>query len=130
MGLTHKQSLMYSPYVEQADVFRAIADPTRRALLDLLAGQEHSVAALGKRFEMSQPAISQHLRVLREARLVRERKLGRQRMYRLDPEPLREAYDWLGHYERFWREKLLALGEHLRKTDTADVKRKPHTPRR
>ena len=116
--------------MEQADVFRAIADPTRRALLDLLAGQEHSVSALVDRFEMTQPAISQHLRVLRDAGLVRERKLGRQRFYRLDPEPLRDAYDWLGHYERFWREKLLALGEHLRKTGTADGKKKSRTTRR
>lgn len=116
--------------MEQADVFRAIADPTRRALLDLLAGAEHSVSALVDRFEMTQPAISQHLRVLREAGLVREKKLGRQRLYRLDPEPLRDAYHWLAQYERFWREKLLALGEHLRKAEPADGKKKSRLPRR
>ncbi len=111
-----------------ADVFRAISDPTRRALLDLLAGQERSVSALVEQFEMTQPAISQHLRVLREAGLVRERRRGRQRLYRLQSEPLREAYDWLGHYERFWREKMAALGEHLRKSEGVERK-KPREPR-
>lgn len=111
-----------------ADVFRAISDPTRRTLLDLLASEEQPVSALVGRFEMTQPAISQHLRVLREAGLVRERRQGRQRLYRLHPEPLREAYDWLGHYERFWREKLAALGEHLRKTEDLERK-KPKEPR-
>ena len=121
---------MYSALVEPSDVFRAIADPTRRALLDLVAGQEQPVSALVERFEMTQPAISQHLRVLRQAGLVRERKLGRNRLYRLDPEPLRAAYDWLGHYQRFWREKLLALGEHLRKAEPVDGKKKSRLPRR
>lgn len=116
--------------MEQADVFRAIADPTRRALLDLLARQEQSVSALVDRFEMTQPAISQHLRVLRQAGLVRQRKSGRQRLYRLDPQPLREAYDWLGHYERFWHERLRALGEHLRRTETAERKKKSRLTRR
>lgn len=100
-----------------ADVFHAISDPTRRALLDLLAGKEQPVSALVERFEVSQPAISQHLRVLRGAGLVSERRQGRQRLYRLEPVPLRQAYDWLAHYERFWREKLLALGGHLRRME-------------
>jgi DNA-binding transcriptional ArsR family regulator len=110
------------------DVFRAISDPTRRALLDLLAAEEQPVSALVHRFEMTQPAISQHLRVLRETGLVRERKVGRQRLYRLHPERLREAHDWLAHYERFWQEKLLALGEHLRRTEVSEEK-KSRAPR-
>jgi len=115
--------------VEAADVFRAIADPTRRALLDLLAGEEQPVAALVERFAMTQPAISQHLRVLREAGLVGERKSGRQRLYRLHAEALRDAYDWLGHYERFWQEKLAALGEHLRRSEAVESKKKPRSRR-
>ena len=99
----------------QADIFRAIADPTRRQLLDLLHGQERAVSDLAARFRMTQPAISQHLRVLRSARLVGERRVGRQRVYRLRPERLREVRDWLAHYEHFWPEKLGALGEHLRR---------------
>ena len=108
----------------RADVYRAISDPTRRALLDLLAGREHQVSALAERFTMTQPAISQHLRVLREAGLVRERREGRNRVYRLQPEPLREAYDWLVQYERFWRHKLAELGEHLRRAESLEQKRK------
>jgi DNA-binding transcriptional ArsR family regulator len=128
--LTHKHSLIYAGRpVEAADVFRAIADPTRRALLDLLAGEEQPVSALVERFAMTQPAISQHLRVLREAGLVRERKSGRQRLYRLQAEALRDAYDWLGHYERFWQEKLAALAEHLRRTEAAESKKKPRSRR-
>ena len=108
----------------RADVYRAISDPTRRALLDLLAGREQPVSALTKRFTMTQPAISQHLRVLREAGLVQERRQGRCRLYRLQPEPLREAYDWLARYERFWRQKLAELGEHLRRTESLEQKKK------
>jgi len=98
------------------DVFRAISDPTRRALLDLLESRELPVTALVERFKVSQPAISQHLRVLRESGLVSERRQGRQRLYRLEPTPLRGAYDWLAHYRHFWTGKLDALGEHLRRS--------------
>ena len=111
----------------RADVYRALSDPTRRALLELLAGREQPVSALAERFTMTQPAISQHLRVLREAGLVRERREGRSRLYRLHPEPLREAYEWLAQYERFWRQKLTDLGEHLRRTESPEEKKK--TPR-
>ena len=108
----------------RTDVYRAISDPTRRALLDLLAGREHPVSALAERFTMTQPAISQHLRVLRDAGLVRERREGRSRLYRLQPEPLREAFEWLAQYERFWRHKLAELGEHLRRTESAEQRKK------
>ena len=72
------------------DVFRAIADPTRRAVLDLLIARgEESVSALAAPFRMSLPAVSRHLRVLKEAGLVTERRSGKQRLYRLTPEPLK-----------------------------------------
>lgn len=96
-------------------VFEAVSEPTRRAMLDLLADGERSVGELVDRFDVSQPAISHHLRILREAGLVRTRKAGRQRLYCLQPRPLRRIHDWLGHYERFWTDKLDALGEHLRR---------------
>ena len=95
------------------EVFQAIADPTRRALLDLLRESERPVKSLVERFEMSQPAISQHLRVLRQAGLVSERRAGRQRFYRLEGEALAQVADWLAHYEEFWKAKLAALGRHL-----------------
>ncbi len=98
-----------------ASVFRAIADPTRRAMLDrLLAGEcaAGDLAAGGRR-RMSQPALSQHLAVLRRANLVAQRRDGRRRLYRINPEPLREIVDWLEHYRRFWDAKLDALGAFL-----------------
>jgi len=97
------------------DVFYAVADPTRRALLDLLAQGEEPVNSLAERFAMSRPAISQHLAILLKTRLVRARRVGRERLYQLQPKPLEQIYDWVALYERFWIEKLSALGEHLRK---------------
>jgi DNA-binding transcriptional ArsR family regulator len=94
-------------------IFFAISDPTRRQILDLLLASEHSVNDLVRPFRMSQPAISQHLRILREAGLVQVRRLGRERRYRLRGARLRAVYDWAAHYERFWNEKLQALGEYL-----------------
>jgi DNA-binding transcriptional ArsR family regulator len=94
-------------------VFRALADPTRRAMLDRLRDRESSVSELAEPFSMSQPAVSQHLKVLADAGLVRARRDGRQRLYRLRPAPLREAFDWLERYARFWSEKLDALGAYL-----------------
>ncbi len=96
-----------------SDAYRAISAPTRRVILDLLQERERSVNELVESVEMSQPAVSQHLRILQEAGLVTYTKHGRHRIYQLNAEPLREVYDWLGHYERFWRRKLDALGAYL-----------------
>jgi DNA-binding transcriptional ArsR family regulator len=97
------------------DVFRALADPTRRALLERLRRSEQSVRQLAEPFRMTQPAVSQHLRVLRDAGLVRARRDGREQLYRLDGRPLRRVRDWVGHYERFWHDKLDALDVYLEK---------------
>ena len=94
-------------------VFRALGDPTRRAILDRLRRREEGVSQLCAPFAMSQPAISQHLRVLADAGLVRSRRRGRERLYRLNAKPLRAVFDWLEHYQTFWTEKLDALGEVL-----------------
>ena len=96
-----------------ANVYTAIADPTRRAILDLLRQGEQPVKQIAKPFEMSLPAISQHLGVLCDAGLVIVRKQGRQRLYRLNPEPLKQVSDWVNHYEQFWQEKLDVLGNYL-----------------
>jgi DNA-binding transcriptional ArsR family regulator len=96
-----------------AKVYFAISDPTRRRILDLLRGSELSVVQLAKPFRMSQPAVSQHLRVLREAGLVTATRAGRERHYRLRAQRLREVYDWVAHYQKFWTEKLGALGDLL-----------------
>src|SRR4051794_10060232 len=98
-----------APSKEQArahsDVFSAVSDPTRRQILHLLSLQECSVNELCERFCVSQPAISQHLRVLREDSLVSVRVCGRYRFYRLEARALREVYDWAAHYQRFWQTK-------------------------
>jgi DNA-binding transcriptional ArsR family regulator len=94
-------------------VFGALANPTRRDILDMLLGGERSVVALAERFDMARPSVSEHLKVLRDCGLVTEDKHGRFRHYRVNPEPLREISAWLSPYERFWRERLTALGEVL-----------------
>jgi DNA-binding transcriptional ArsR family regulator len=95
------------------DVFGALANPTRRELLRLLLDGPQPVARMAARFEMARPSISEHLRVLRDAGLVSERRAGRQRFYQLEPAPLRELSEWLSPYERFWRTKLANLRELL-----------------
>ena len=95
------------------DVYKAIADPNRRIVLDLLARGEQPVSAIHLRVNLTQPALSQHLKVLRDVGLVRQRRQGRERIYALNPKPLKEVSDWLRHYEEFWHKKLAALGEHL-----------------
>jgi DNA-binding transcriptional ArsR family regulator len=99
-----------------SDVFRAVADPTRRRLLDRLAAGDESMMKLAEAFEMSLPAVSQHLKVLLEAGLVEERREGRLRIYTLVPGPLREVSDWIGHYEQFWQTRLRNLREHLKRS--------------
>ena len=96
-----------------ADVFRAVADPTRRGVLDLLRESDRSAMELAEPFALTQPAVSQHLRVLRDAGLVRVTKVGRHRLYRLDATPLEELFDWAEHFARFWPEKLTGLGKYL-----------------
>ena len=104
-----------------ADIFQAIADPTRRALLDRLRDGEQAVKQLAEPFEMSMPAISQHLQVLCEAGLVQVRKEGRQRLYKLNPDPLKEVSDWMNPYEQFWQEKLDALGKYLEENPCSET---------
>jgi DNA-binding transcriptional ArsR family regulator len=95
------------------DVFHVIADPTRRRLLDLLGGGDQPVNSLAGKFNVTVSAVSQHLRLLRQVGLVTVHRSGRERWYRLNAEPLRQVAEWVGHYQRFWQEKLDALGEHL-----------------
>jgi len=93
----------------------ALGDATRRAILERLLTGPLPVGKLAQGFPVSRPAISQHLAILLKTRLVRVRQVGRERHYRLRPEPLERIRDWLALYERFWIGKLDALGEHLRK---------------
>lgn len=105
------------------DVYTAIADATRRDLLLRLAREgEHNVTQLVKPFSISQPAISKHLRILKEAGLVTSRKEGRQRLYAIEPHQLQEVYNWVSFFEQFWDDKLDDLGTYLNKSTKCNNK--------
>jgi DNA-binding transcriptional ArsR family regulator len=93
----------------EARIFRALADPSRRQILDRLIASDASVNELAEGFSTSRPAVSRHLRVLREATLVVERREGRRRVYSLNPQPMSHADAWLGKYRAFWAARLQAL---------------------
>ena|SRR5581483_9321003 len=93
------------------DAFNAVAEPRRRQLLDLLAAGEAPVSDLVDRLGVAQPVVSKHLRVLREVGLVRVREDGRQRMYSVDPEPLRPIHEWLQSYAELWSQRLDLLAD-------------------
>ena len=89
--------------------FNALADPTRRAVLDLLRAGTRPAGEIARAFPVSRPAISKHLRILRRAHLVEERREGRHRLYHLNPEPLKAVDSWLDQYRQFWSANLASL---------------------
>ncbi|PYI51938.1 ArsR/SmtB family transcription factor [Paenibacillus flagellatus] len=104
----------------KTDVFQAIADPTRRQLLRMLGDEEMPVTAISGHFPMSRTAVSKHLRILTDAGLLTERKVGRETRYRLEPEPLLELKRWLAYYERYWENKLSALKRYVESDGSED----------
>jgi len=96
-----------------ADAFNAVAEPRRRQILDVLAGGERPVNDLVMLLGLAQPQVSKHLRVLREVGLVEVRGQGRQRIYRLNGQPLKPIHDWVKEYQRSWEERFEALDELL-----------------
>ena len=96
-----------------ADVYHAVADPTRRAILDRLRRGGSPVSELAAGFRMTRPAVSKHLGILRRARLVRERRDGRQRIYQITPAPLEAVAQWVESYRAFWQVNLLSLKLHV-----------------
>ncbi|MEU4250137.1 metalloregulator ArsR/SmtB family transcription factor [Amycolatopsis sp. NPDC026612] len=99
------------------ETFDVLAEPRRRIILDLLRDGERSVGELVGELNLSQPAVSKHLRVLREAGLVTVRVAAQRRCYALRPEPLLEIDAWLAPYRRFWADRLDALERRLEETD-------------
>lgn len=99
-----------------ADIFSALAHPVRREILDRLIGGEESVTQIAAPFGMTRPAISQHLRILKDVGLVTEERHGREHLYRLQPQRLAEVRNWLAKYEQFWRGHLADLGTYLERT--------------
>ncbi len=90
----------------EVDVFAALANPVRREILVQLRRGPRKVGDLAANFELGRPAVSEHLQVLRRARLVREEPRGRERYYHLDPRPLTEVDDWIGAFQRYWKQRL------------------------
>jgi DNA-binding transcriptional ArsR family regulator len=101
------------PNAQSLRIYRAIADPTRRAILDKLRGGPVAVNDIASDFRQSRPAVSRHLRVLRSARLVSVRSHGRERHYDLDPAPLKSVAEWLEEYRVFWQMNLTQLKHFL-----------------
>ena len=117
-NLTRKKILTYIGRMvmtanREPDVFGAISHPARRRMIDLLAQADRSVNAIAGHFDMSRPAVSQHLRVLLDAGLVAEERHGRERRYRFLPERLSPVRDWIALYERFWDDRLQRLQKTL-----------------
>src|SRR5690242_18951846 len=111
-------------------VFEVIAEPNRRAILSLLVSSEQSVGEIERRLRMAQPAVSKHLRVLRDAGVVESTIDAQRRVYRLKPEPLQEVDAWLASFRRFWSAHLDALVRHLHRIDQAKRTKKRKTRRR
>lgn len=109
MGTSSYQAVQKAHDASLTAVYSAIADPTRREMMELLGMRELSITAIASHFPVSRVAISKHLAVLEQAGLVQERKVGREHRYQLNPAPLCHAHAWLAHYEHFWQEKLMTL---------------------
>lgn len=108
-----------------SDVFNAVAEPDRRAILDFLAGDERAVGDVVRALRLSQPSVSKHLRVLREVDLVRARRDGRRILYRTHAEAIRPMHDWASTFERYWAHQLHKIKEraeskHRRSSDKGD----------
>ena len=103
--------------MSEAEIFKVLADPTRRAVLERLAGSEMTATELREGFAISQPAMSQHLAVLRGAGLVSERRAGRFAHYRVEPKGLAPLHAWLARYKAFWPDRIDALKDLLKEMD-------------
>ncbi|MEO1240472.1 MAG: metalloregulator ArsR/SmtB family transcription factor [Pseudomonadota bacterium] len=90
-------------------VFRALADPTRREIISMLADGDRPIADIASQFEMTRPAVAKHLAILREGGLITVEEKGRERINRLNPHALKTAADWINHFDRFWDERLAKL---------------------
>jgi DNA-binding transcriptional ArsR family regulator len=99
----------------ESDIFTVLSHPARRAILIELQKGSKAATSLGEEYELSASALSQHLKILKDAALVSEVRDGRQRIYQLNAAPLREIADWVETFETYWTGKLDALGKHLRK---------------
>ena len=117
--------IYYIEYIESVEsAFEIIAEPNRRAILSLLASSQYSVGEIERQLRMSQPTVSKHLRVLRDAGFVESTVDAQRRLYRLRPEPLQRMDLWLAQFRRFWSAHVDALERHLDRADPST----PTTP--
>ena len=105
------------------DVFQAIADPTRRHIIDLLAQQSMNLNAIAEHFDVTRPAISNHIRILNECGIIVIEQVGRERFCKIQPDRLRQVSDWIGKYEDLWIEKIESFEKYLNQLKS---KRKKH----
>jgi DNA-binding transcriptional ArsR family regulator len=105
------------------DVFQAIADPTRREIIDLLSRQSMNLNAIAEQFDVSRPAISNHIRVLHECGIIIIEQVGRERFCKIQPDRLKQVSDWVGKYETLWIEKIESFEKYLYQLKS---KRKKH----
>jgi DNA-binding transcriptional ArsR family regulator len=122
------QSVIDNVRFRRPAVFRAVADDTRRAILDHLGAGPLTVNEIAAAFPVSRPAISRHLRLLRRAKLVAEHKSGRRRIYRLNPHPLREIDEWLTRYRLMWSAMLMDLKEFVESPESQLSQTQPEQP--
>src|SRR5687768_14741226 len=108
---------MQSAVAAENKIFQALADPSRRALFESLTRGDMAVKGLTARFDISQPAVSQHLAILKDAGLVNGRRDGRLVYYRVDPDGMKPLIDWISHYRAFWTEHIDRLEQLLEKMD-------------
>ncbi len=106
------------------DVFQAIADPTRRQIIEFLAAGSMNLNAVAENFEISRPAISKHIKILTECGLITIRQQGRERFCVAQFDQLKEVTEWTSYYSKFWDKKLNALQRHLAKEKTVSKKRR------
>jgi len=112
------------------EVFRALADPTRRAILDLLRKGPYPANDIAEAFPVSRPAVSKHLRLLREADLVIGKKKGRQHMYELNAAPLTTVDEWITQYRQFWKGNLMRLKKFAEEDEKRNSPQKSRRTRR
>ena len=111
--MTRRRFPTYNVGMTTPDVFAALANPVRRRILELLLERPSTVNALVDEFHLHRPTVSEHLQVLRLARLVRDQRQGRERYYYVEPLRLAEVHEWLRPFERYWRERMQALDDTL-----------------
>ena len=111
------------PIEARRDVFQAIADPTRRQIIELIAEKEMNLNAITDHFNISRPAISQHIKILNECGIIEIEQVGRERYCKIQPGNLKEAADWIQQYSVLWEQKIDSFEKYLNKLQTKNKKR-------